>query len=286
LVTEALAKAEDHRRRRLSQYIGGVRLAGLEQLYEYLDASRAAYENAPGPEPAASDQTFDIRQIAFLLERVKTDFQTALEAAMSGYATVASDAMRDVMEIEALLLDFVTSPEHLAEWLAADRATLIGKFGPATVRRRLKDAGVKPWSDPGFVAVDYQAHSQSLHVSPHVFPIGGERGVAPSSGTMFDDLPFMEMFEHGIRVTKPIEVLRLIAYDIGPRDADQLVPSDKFETAYERTRQMQFMVITFLTAPRESEAALGRPATEQEVREYIAKRFRDYAEELEASDSE
>ena len=60
--------------------------------------------------------------MAFLVERAEADFQTAIEATLSGYQGVAADAMRDVMEIECLLLDFAVNGGGADEWLNADES--------------------------------------------------------------------------------------------------------------------------------------------------------------------
>jgi hypothetical protein len=78
-----------------------MRLKGLEQLYTYLDAAIESYSLIP-----------KLAVLAFLVRRVRADFETALEATLSGYQGVASDAMRDVMEIEGLLLDFAAHPTN------------------------------------------------------------------------------------------------------------------------------------------------------------------------------
>lgn len=120
-----------------------MRLRGLEQLHVYLDAAAESYASLPA-----------IADLAFLLNRVRADFQTALEATLSGYQGVATDAMRDAMEIAGLLLDFAATPANAQEWLKADRRLRMQKYGPAHVRDRLKDAGISPYSDEGFEPVD------------------------------------------------------------------------------------------------------------------------------------
>lgn len=118
----------------------------------------------------------DLADLALLVSRVRADFETALEATLSGYQGVAAEAMRDVMEIEGLLLDFSTHPGNAEEWLKADRRMLIGRYGPAAVRDRLKAADVAPYSNDGFEPVDYQAHSAAilrpkLRLVRHVDPL-------------------------------------------------------------------------------------------------------------------
>src|SRR5439155_7049867 len=131
------------------------------RLFEYLDAAEHAYQTNP-----------DLTRLAFLVARSAADFETALEATLSGYQGVAADAMRDVMEVEYLLLDFAAHPEHVVQWLSADRQTRLHRFSPATVRQRLRGAGMSPFSDTGWEPTDYRAHSESLHVTPDVSIIG------------------------------------------------------------------------------------------------------------------
>jgi hypothetical protein len=131
----------------------------LQELFTYLDAIRDAY--------AADDE---LPKLAFLVARAIADFETALEATLSGYQGVAADAMRD--EIESLLLDFAVHPEHADEWLTRDRGVRLRKFSPAKVRDRLIAAGMPPFSDEGWEPADYRGHSESLHVTPRVRLVG------------------------------------------------------------------------------------------------------------------
>lgn len=133
-VARSLLTAEDRRTARLAGHLCGVRLKGLEQLHTYLDLAEESYKTIP-----------DLAALAFLIARVRADFQTALEATLFGYQGVASDAMRDVMEIEGLLLDFAANPGNAGEWLGSDWRMRTGrrKYGPGTVRGRLKDAGIE-----------------------------------------------------------------------------------------------------------------------------------------------
>jgi hypothetical protein len=126
LIAQALTAAERRRVERLSRYLPGMRLQGLAQLFAYLDAALASYRSAA-----------DLADLAPLVSRVRSDFETALEATLSGYQGVASDAMRDVMEIEYLLLDFVAESGHSEEWLRANRRTRLRDFSPAALRERL-----------------------------------------------------------------------------------------------------------------------------------------------------
>jgi hypothetical protein len=264
LLAQDLRVAEERRRQRLSSYLGGMRLPGLEQLQAFLIAATESYKSIRS-----------LERLAFLVERVRVDISTALEATLSGYQGVAADAMRDVMEIEGLLLDFAANPENVDEWLEADRKTLIGKYGPGAVRDRLKTAGVAPYANEGFEPIDYRAHSQALHVTPVRAELSG-RGLEPYSATssIFSDLGFIEMFEHGSRVVRAIEMLRLMRLE-RPWPEEPLAPHDAFDAAYERTREMQVIVIAFLQAPSLLAARLGRDPKPSEILHYVADEVRE-----------
>ena len=125
-----LQQAQQQRARRTDSLVGGARFKGIEQLLDHLIALSEGF---------ASDQA--LNRLAFLVQRAEADLETATEATLSGYVAVAADAMRDVMEIQNLLLDFALAPDHIPEWLGGDRKTLVGKFGPARIRDRLHAAG-------------------------------------------------------------------------------------------------------------------------------------------------
>jgi hypothetical protein len=257
-VAQALRQADARRTERLAGYLGGMRLRGLEQLHTYLDAAAESYASLP-----------KIADLAFLINRVRADFETALEATFSGYQGVASDAMRDVMEIEGLLLDFAATPGNAQEWLSSDRRLRMQKYGPAQVRERLKGAGVKPYSDEGFEPLDYRAHSEALHVVPLRSSLSG-RGPEPAEEPLpfLADLGFIEMFEHGDRILTAIELLRVVALE-DPKDYQPLTPRDDFNDAYARTNQMQVMMIALITGPQVLHATLGREPTTAELLQYL-----------------
>jgi len=73
LVCRALVTAQERRTERLAMLLDGARLKGLEQLHEFLNAAEQAYLELPAP-----------AKLAFLVARVRADFETALEATLSG----------------------------------------------------------------------------------------------------------------------------------------------------------------------------------------------------------
>jgi len=112
-LSQALRKAQENRTSNLRFYLRGARLDGLEELHAYLTEVEQAL--------AAAESG---RKIAFLIQRAQADFDVALEATLSGYVSLAHDAMRDVMEIEFLLRDFAAEPANLDAWLTANSKTL------------------------------------------------------------------------------------------------------------------------------------------------------------------
>ncbi|MFB1298726.1 hypothetical protein ACAG24_024770 [Mycobacterium sp. pW049] len=256
-IASALRKADARRAERLAGYLDGMRLRGLEQLYAYLDAAVKSYASLPA-----------IADLAFLVGRVRADFQTALEATLSGYQSVAGDAMRDVMEIEALLLDFAANPSNAQEWLEADRARRWAKYRPEKVRNRLSAAGIKPFSDKGFEPLDYWAHSTALHVTPTESAMTARGPEAEDPTGLLADVGFVEMFEHGNRIMTAIELLRVVALG-APDDYQPLTPRDDFDDAYARTNQMQIMMVAFTSGPDALRETLGREPTTVELLQYV-----------------
>ncbi|MFE3318161.1 hypothetical protein [Nocardia sp. NPDC059195] len=259
LLAQALILAERRRSERLAKLFEGARLRGLEQLFTYLRAAEKAYAETP-----------TISGVAFLIERIRADYQTALEATLSGYQGVAADAMRDVMEIEYLLLDFAADPGSVDEWLNADDRLMRSRYRPVKVRERLRDHGVGPFANDDFEPIDYKAHSESLHVNPRRSPVAA-RGPEPLSDPVpfYGDFGFIEMFEHGRRILMAIEILRVVAMGL-PDDYDPLTPRDEFDDAHARTHQMQLMMVGFIQGPAVLRERLGREPTSADLLRYVA----------------
>src|SRR5437899_3184157 len=103
-VGKALVRAHKNRIRELNRYLNedtlrkhfpGSYFTGLEEVYCVLDAIREAYERSEA-----------LKDIAFLVKRVRADFESAVDASLAGFNGVVLDTMRDVMEVEYLLRDF------------------------------------------------------------------------------------------------------------------------------------------------------------------------------------
>jgi hypothetical protein len=234
-----LQRAEQQRSQRTASLVRGARFKGIDELLCHLDGLVRAFADDPA-----------LRRIAFLIHRSRADFETATEASLSGYVSVAADAMRDVMEIENLLLDFATNPSHIDAWLTADRKTLLNKFGAATVRKRLHASGEGRYATTA-ESVDYRAHSAVLHVGPHMNPIT-ERGLSIEPGWDSDG-GFWEIFEHARRLLLAIQRL---ASALTPRSETHQLASQELsnvQDAWKRTQEMQVMYIALLEAIAETQ---------------------------------
>ncbi|MGH3830516.1 MAG: hypothetical protein ACRDRS_08700 [Pseudonocardiaceae bacterium] len=230
----ALQRAEQHRARSAASLMGGARFKGLDELLRHLDELLHAFTANP-----------TLCRIAFLIHRSRADLETATEATLSGYVAVAADAMRDIMEIENLLLDFAVSPAHIDEWLTADRKTLLGKFSAARVRDRLHAAREGRYSTTS-ESLDYHAHSAALHVGPHRHPILA-RGFATDDGWA-SDAGFWEIFEHALRLFRAIQRL---TDALTPGSAVDEIAGQELtdvQDAWRRTQEMQWIYVAMLKA--------------------------------------
>lgn len=241
----------------LEQYAGGARVVGLDQLLGYLEKAEAVF--AAGPPLLA--------QTELLVKRAHADFVIALDATLAGLLSVAADAMRDVLEIEMLLLDFALDPDRLDRWLSADDGSRRREFAPVRVRERLEAAGVGEVTSSVF-GLDYAAHSAMLHVNPRPLPLGGK---APTEDGFELDAGFWEIFEHGRRLLLAVEAIRVRAHKGDPR-LEPLGPLDAFRDAHDRVMEMQEMFLGFLEAPK-LRAELGRDPTAAELLTHVRDRL-------------
>ena len=129
---------------------------------------------------------------------MRCDFATAVEGFLSGFHKTVLDAMRDVMEIEFLMRDFVINPWHIEEWLTGSQKTRRDKFRSAVLRQ--KYAASKGRAAPDMPeATDYKGHSLLIHVLPHENPI-----VYAAPGEALDVIGSLvclyDIFEHAHRL--------------------------------------------------------------------------------------
>lgn len=225
-----LRVAEELRRNRLKRYANGLRLRGLEELLTHLEELELNFQKHK-----------TLRLTSFLLLRAREAFVTSLEAVLSGYNTVAFDAMRFVMEIEFLFRDFRYNGHHLKDWLTCSEKDRYGRFRPAILRERNAKRLKKVTKDLS-EAIDYKAHSRIVHVGPFKNPFSGTAGLSTPDFPFGEDAPFWDIFEHARRLLLQVHGFQRrhaprITMPRGLKD-DGL---PKFKKAWEATQQMQGM---------------------------------------------
>ena len=205
----------------------GARFHGLDELLTKLDQISAAWK-----------QDAELSRIAFLVDRLSADFETAVEANLSGYSSVVFDAMRDVMEVELLCLDFVLEPARIAAWLKSNRKSRLREFSPGAVRQRVMNSGLHTVSSGDRIDADYAAHSESLHVSPVSWPVPFlSKGYVAEEDLVTLDAGFYEMFEHGRRIGNALLVLSNGLSPASPAAKACEGPLPLFEAAHDRTKE-------------------------------------------------
>ena len=154
LTASFLLRANNGRARRWQQFLDSLDLRAIECLLEFLRTA----SNVLASVCSSTD-------LQFLPRRITDDVGTALEGILGGRLQIASDAMRDIIEIELLIDDFIFTPSRLAMWRSANKVTLRKEFSAGALRKRKAGRlGVLINEVPG--AEDYRAHSQLLHVTP------------------------------------------------------------------------------------------------------------------------
>ncbi len=189
-VGAVLERAQRNRRALLSQYATGQRLRGLNEILCFLAAAEAAYGNA-GP----------LQEVRFLVTRGTANLEVALEALLAVEPTIVCDAMRDLMEMELLLDDFLHDPAAIRDWLTLDKKTRRKRFDPVKLRERF---AARVGQDPKALGLSscYALHSELLHVTPLISPFG--RGVVPYEHPFDVEILFAEVFEHARRTVYAI----------------------------------------------------------------------------------
>ncbi len=235
-----LSTAQSNREERLFRLLTGARLKGYEELITHLEKLEPVFT-----------MNRRLRGISFLIGRARGDFHTALEAALSGFHSVAHDAMRDVMEIEFLLREFYYEPQHIEQWVLCTPKERNERFRPALLRQRHANRIGKQSQDLA-EASDYRGHSMFLHVSPYRNPFGGP-GLGDSTMLFADDSCFWEIFEHGHRMLFAAHRLRrkIARHVKSPWGLERGLK--QFRDAWERTQEMQAIWQALLEAARQSQ---------------------------------
>lgn len=235
-----LSEAQANREIRLARYFSGIRLKGYEELVHHLTELENIFL-----------KNRRLRAVSFLVGRAKNDFETALEASLSGFHSVAHDAMRDVMEIEFLFRDFYFEPTHLEQWISCSDKERNDRFRPAVLRQRhAQRVAVKPQDMKE--AIDYKGHSVFLHVSPYFNPFGGP-GLRKSPVPFADDSGFWEIFEHGRRLLFAIHHLRHKLARHVKAPAGPWRGLKNFRAAWKQTQDMQSILQAIMAVVRDEQ---------------------------------
>lgn len=241
-VARVLQSAHEHRQATSLRLVEGARFKRLEELLSHLDVVENGFKEHPR-----------LKEVAFLVERARGDFETAIEATLSGYVSVAVDAMRGVIEIENLLLDFSLAQDRVSEWLKANSAVLRKRFKAVDVRKRLATAGIGNVGDRA-ESVDYAAHSAALHVSPVVHPLA-RKGFVKSEG-FEGDSGFWEIFEHSRRLLNALDRLMDLFDDESVKDVPRMNTLKDLEDAWRRTQEMQALFLALWQAAAEAAGSI------------------------------
>jgi hypothetical protein len=193
-VAELLIRAHNNRTKSLNLRAHGIRLSGLDEWIGYLKELEAGFD-----EP-------HLKSIKFLVIRIRSNYEVALEATLAGIPSAVFDSMRDAMEVDLLLQDFAADKDRIDLWLVADNKMLMNEFAPKHLRRRkAKRLGLVSVRDLADTR-DYGAHSHALHVQPGVHAYE-RRGLVELGHPVLDDFCYWEMLGHALSLCETIEAL-------------------------------------------------------------------------------
>ncbi len=117
-----------------------------------------------------------------IMGRVVGYSQSAFWLAKSGLYDEALLLVRSVAEVANLFTYFSADPQKFRQWKTADPSKRIHEFGPAAIRKGLKNIGVSPPCD----TARYKHLCEiAAHVTPTTTPQVHESGIRPSTGGLF-----------------------------------------------------------------------------------------------------
>lgn len=254
-VVPILYRSGAFRSRTIRRYLKGPYLRGLNRLLEHLDEAAKSYSEIEALEPAVP-----------LLERAKADCEVAIVCVFSGMTAVATDQMRDVMEIEYLLKDFRHDLDRLQAWAKASPNEERKLFRSVQLRAREADRhGIKPHELQD--ATDYQSHSRELHVSKKSYR-SVPRGIDSTFEATADinaDKGLWELFWHSRNLLFEITGLFESAGGQGEPPSDEDAYIIAWNAAQEAKTAYIELVLEFVKNGKSAAmAAVAEPPTGQE----------------------
>ncbi len=211
----------------------GVRGRGFDDLLRHLAELITVAEREP-----------KLERIVFFARRALADVEVGLVSAYHGMLSVATDAMRDMMEIQLLLRHFSNEPSDLERWWQSSKKDRKRDFGPARLRKIHQGRiGVAVASLKE--VQDYASHSGMLHVTPEPGP---RRGVASEPDMLFEiDLVFAEILWHSVGV---IHQYHDVAVVLHPDTASP--PPQRAASFLDAANNAKAFTMTFIQASQEA----------------------------------
>lgn len=205
-LADILKRAHDNRSKLLNERAKGIRFEGLNEWIGHLKILETIFADPR------------IHTLKFLVVRTRSNYEAAIEATLSGLPSVVFDSMRDVMEVDLLLQDFVANPSNINLWLNANNRTLMDIFAPKHLRKRKAERLGLTARNQLPDTRDYDGHSHALHVQPVVYP-HERRGLVELGHPVFDDFCFWEMLGHARSIAETINsLLREVATEFASAD--------------------------------------------------------------------
>ena len=126
--------------------------------------------------------------IEYLTGRGVSSARASLRLAFDGFYDESLSLTRSIGEIANLFSLFVADPPSLSSWKSASKQERLKKFGPAAVRRRLKELGAPlPISDERYSILCEAA----THVTPATLPQGNNPLLMPTLGGKFQETGYL-----------------------------------------------------------------------------------------------
>lgn len=144
--------------------------------------------------------------IELLVSRAVGAFETGVLSVSTENYRCALNAMRDVMEIEYLLSDFLHTPQNLQDWFGCDDRARWKRFQPVKLRERKAnrlETSLERLSDTR----DYKSHSEILHILPRHLPLIGY-GICDEKHEAGFHIALSDIVEHAWRFVLTVHSTR------------------------------------------------------------------------------